>query len=281
MRKQQLISILSLLFFLACSQVPDGVLDRKKMETVLYDVHIIEGVMEEYPAQYRTEEAKQKLMVGVFHKNHITKAEFDSSMVYYGAHLDQYMKIYQTVTARLNAQRDLYAEELSAYEKSLLTPKGDSVDLWRKPKEFVLDPALLTYTHVLEIKGDSNFNADDRLVWKMRFNQMPPDSLAYVYVAFGYAKGADKTEQVTGFVAENGWFSLEMEAPLLTSSDRVFATATLINRLDTLLQPVYIDSISLMRYHPIQKSLVNDSIRTDSVAVDSLNALPVDTMNKN
>lgn len=270
MKKKQLLAILTPLAFCACSQVPDGVLNRSKMESVLYDVHIAEGIMEEYPTQYRSLESKQKLMAGVFHDNGITKAEFDSSMVYYGAHLDQYMKIYQKVSERLNKQKEQVSAELLAYEKSLLTPVGDSVDLWREPAQLILDPALLATTRIFEIKADSNFKADDKVIWSMRFNNLPSDSLAYAYVALGNTQGSDKTQQVTAFAQENGWLSLEVTLPELATSDRIFGSVSLISRRDTLFNPVYIDSISLNRYHYKQVAISVDSLPSDSVISDSL-----------
>ncbi|MEG0949808.1 MAG: DUF4296 domain-containing protein [Bacteroidales bacterium] len=265
------IPLLLVLFLVgACNQVPDGVLNRKQMENVLYEVHVAEGIMEEYPAQYRTPESKQQLLATVFYDNGITKAEFDSSMVYYGAHLDQYMKIYQKVTERLNAQKDIATNALTAYERSLQTPPGDSVDIWKKPAERILDPALLATASVFEIKGDSNFHADDRLIWNMRFNNLPVDSLGYVYVSFG-ADIKDSILQTTGLPAHDGWFTLELNIPKMNSNDRIFGSVALISRKQSLATPVYIDSISLMRYKKVVKELSSENkLKSDSIATDSL-----------
>ncbi|MGL4293953.1 MAG: DUF4296 domain-containing protein [Bacteroidales bacterium] len=271
MRLYQIILISVCLTVLACARVPEGVLDNKKMEQVLYDVHIAEGIMDEFPSQYRTLESKQKLMAGVFRENAITKAEFDSSMVYYGANLDQYMKIYQRVTERLNAQRDLLTTELTAYEKSLLTPVGDSADLWRKPAQFILDPALLATTRIVEIKGDSNFREKDKIVWSMRFNNLPPDSVAYAYLALGYQKGSE-SEQLNAFPVKNGRVTLELNVLPELNTGMLFGTVSMISRCDSpRFAPVYIDSVSMMRYH-----------HREVAAADSLaTTLPADSLDQN
>lgn len=270
MMKKFISFLLIPLFAVACNQVPDGVLNRKKMENVLYEVHIAEGIMEEYPLKYRSAESKQKLLATVFQDNGITKAEFDSSMVYYGAHLDQYMKIYQKVTERLNQQKELASAQLLAYERSLLTPEGDSVNIWKHPAQRIIDPALLAATAIFEIKGDSNFRADDRLIWKMRFDNLPPDSLAYLYVALGVS-AKDTTIQTAASSIGNGWFSLELTAPLLGDKDKIFGSVSLINRRDTLLTPVYIDRISLMRY----RAQIKEVAIPDSLKIDSLSSNPI------
>lgn len=271
----KLISFLGIALLLtACNSVPDGVLKRNKMEQVLYEVHIAEAIIEEYPALYTSPESKQKLMASVFRDNGITKAEFDSSMVYYGAHLDQYMKIYQGVSARLAADKERAAEDLLAYERSLLSPVGDSANIWRRPTEVVLDPALLAATNVFEIKGDSNFHEGDRIVWNVQLQNLPADSLGYVYLSLGF-KAKDSISQVEAFSANKANHTLELTLPTLSDKDRIFGAMAFLNRVDTLLSPVYVDGISMMRYRKVEPKAVSaDSITTQvdstTVQADSL-----------
>lgn len=275
---KKLISFLGILLFItSCSSVPDGVLNRTKMEEVLYEVHIAEAIMDEYPAKYRTPESKQKLMAAVFQDNGITKSDFDSSMVYYGAHLDQYMKIYQRVSARLNADKERSSKELLAYERSLLSPEGDSADIWRRPAGLILDPALLAATSVFEIKGDSNFHAGDRIVWNLQLRNLPADSLGFVYLSIGF-KTKDSVDQVTAFSAGKEKLSLELTLPKLGGNDRIFGSLAFLNRIDTLLSPVYIDSIMLTRY----RSIVPEVMPADTTAAkaDSAEVTLKDSLSK-
>ena len=126
-----------------CERRPDGILDGKKMEDVVVDMHMAESVMDQYPGKFRSPQEKQTVINGVFKKNDISKAAFDSSMIWYGAHLNQYMKIYDRVIGRLTTDSKYYSSLLVEAEKKEQTLSGDSVDIWRKSPTIVLNPLLL------------------------------------------------------------------------------------------------------------------------------------------
>ena len=70
---------------------------------------------------------KEALYQSIFRKYDITQAEYDSSLVWYGRHLDIYMKVYDRVLADLNErQKALGDVQASAAPVS----KQDSVDIW-------------------------------------------------------------------------------------------------------------------------------------------------------
>ena len=269
-----------------CHRTPKGVLSRTQMENVLVEMHIAEAITDEYPAQYRTPEMRQQLLQGVFNKYGVTKAQFDTSLVYYGANLDVYMKIYDKVSARLEEEQNSLAELLQLYQKSLLTPEGDSVDIWSKKPQLILNPVLLSSTDIFVIKSDSNFKANDRVVWRMRLHQLPADSVAFTYVMLGRLFEYTKVETVSAKPQKNGWVELSMKLPEMTMSDRLFGFVSVLPNSDKQFAPVFIDSISMMRYHDHPElridSLRRDSLRIDSLRIDSLriDSLRLDSLKK-
>lgn len=266
----------------ACTSVPDGVIRPKKMEQVLYETHLAEALIDEYPARFRTAEQKQQLTAAVFRDNGITKADFDSSMVWYSAHLDQYMKIYARVTERLNAEADTALQAKLAYERSLLTPVGDSVDMWRGGRQLVIAPFLASATQSFEVKGDTNFRADDRAVWHLRLANLPKPASGYLCATFGY-RTRDTAVVNTWFPQSDTTLTLELTLPLLNdAAGRLFGALTLLGTDTTAmaLHPVFVDQVSLMRYHKPAEPAAADSLASDSLAADSLAAdsLRVDSL---
>ena len=117
----------------------------------LVDIHIAEGITEQNSSVYGTTEQKQRLAAEALSKNGVTKAEFDSSLTFYSTRLDLYMKIYQRVTTRLNEQKENLTESVLAYERLLLTPWGDSVNIWNKSSQLVLYPNMMTRSEELPL----------------------------------------------------------------------------------------------------------------------------------
>ncbi len=229
-----------------CDQVPKGIIPQKQMEQILYDVHLAEGVMEEYPSHYRDLPAKQGLMAGVFAKNNITKMEFDSSLVYYSGHLDKYMKVYEAVNKRLQTDRDTIAEYLARYERSLLSPEGDSVDVWKLADQLLLSGDMNRFASSFELKGDSNYRADNRLVWEMRTFDI--DSVTPLLFSIGYQLYNGNTFGHDTILYAPGYYHYEMQTPMLVDKDKIYGSFSVLNALDHPDKVVYIDDIRLMRY---------------------------------
>lgn len=100
------ISLLLIALLSACSKQPDYVLSDKAMEELLIDIHKTEAVISLNPTKYPSLDKKRALREAVYMRHNTTKAEFDSSMVWYGQHLDTYMDIYERVINRLEAENE-------------------------------------------------------------------------------------------------------------------------------------------------------------------------------
>jgi hypothetical protein len=79
---------------------------------------------------------------------------------------------------------------------------------------------------------------------------------------------------------------LSMKLPEMTMSDRLFGFVSVLPNSDKQFAPVFIDSISMMRYHDHPElridSLRRDSLRIDSLRIDSLriDSLRLDSLKK-
>ena len=121
----------------ACSKVPDGILSEKKMQAVQVDMQLAEAMINLDSKEFSDNARKEALYQSIFRKYDITQAEYDSSLVWYGRHLDIYMKVYDRVLADLNErQKALGDVQASAAPVS----KQDSVDIWPRRTSLRLEP---------------------------------------------------------------------------------------------------------------------------------------------
>ena len=91
---------------MGCSPVPDGILSQKEMQAVVEDMQIAEAMISSDRETYQDNAQKLALYESVFRKHHITRAEYDSSLVWYARNLDIYMRVYNMVTDGMEARID-------------------------------------------------------------------------------------------------------------------------------------------------------------------------------
>ena len=90
---------LSVCVLVACTNRPFHVLPEKKMEDILFDLYIAETEIKENTILYN-DSLKRELLQSVFKKHKISEQKFDTSLVWYNAHLEKYMKINDKLTER-------------------------------------------------------------------------------------------------------------------------------------------------------------------------------------
>jgi hypothetical protein len=116
MRSRSLIYFF-LVLFVACTGKPMHVLSDKKMENLLFDLYLAETEINDNPAVFRNDSARtQDFLQSVFRKHHTSQAKFDTSLVWYNAHMDRYLKINTQLTERYNRlirQLETEAERLA------------------------------------------------------------------------------------------------------------------------------------------------------------------------
>ena len=95
--------ILSILFSF-CNR-PKEVLNRKDMEKLMYDIYIAEAMIENDYQGFDTPEKKEALLREVFRKHQTTQAQWDTSLSWYSDKIDIYLKMNDSVKARLQRRQ--------------------------------------------------------------------------------------------------------------------------------------------------------------------------------
>ena len=230
-----LVSVM-LMSVVACGS-SDGVLSVERMAQLMADMHTAESVQEFNRVEYNTDSARMVLKQSVYARHGVTAAQVDTSFMWYGHHIDQYIEMYDRVAEILKERMDAIDEDMVDVAKSVV---GDSADAWNSVRTRVFDMRYPENYLTFVIDRDDTWNSGDVYEWKFKlFNTR--EQLDWT-MAVDYENGL--VETVTGESSGEGWQTLTLPLDSTRSAVRVYGFAALP------LAPrdhVYLDSISLVR----------------------------------
>ena len=238
--------IIALFVLAACSHDPDYVIDEKDMVDLLVDVHKAEAVIESNYNQYSSKADKKKLREAVFLKHGITQEQFDTNLVWYGHHIEDYMKIYEQVVECLKAENEEAKKLLAEDNSQTMSQPGDSVDVWKQRRAHVFDTRQASNLLTFDIAPDENFRTRD--YFELRFKVLLLPKLAVkpqVYLAARHINHDIVYNQLD--IDREGWYSLPLQ------TDSAMALSRINGYIVLPMQPVpgtmYVDSLTLIRRH--------------------------------
>lgn len=253
--------IIAFFVLAACSHDPDFVIGEKDMVDLLVDVHKAEAVIESNYGDYNSKADKKKLREAVFLKHGITQEQFDTNLVWYGHHIEDYMKIYEQVVERLKAENEEAKKLLAEENSQTMSQPGDSVDVWKQRRAHVFDTRQADNLLTFDIAPDENFRARD--YFELRFKVLLLPKLAVkpqVYLAARHTNHDVVYNQLD--IDKEGWYSLPLQTDSATALSRLYGYMVL--PMQPVQGTVYVDSLTLIRRH------YNDRIPT----VDNQKTLP-------
>ena len=242
----------------ACQQRPDYVIEEDQMTELLTDVHMAEGLIE-LQQRHSLDDAEygQSVIAAVLKKHHISKAQYDTSLVWYSQHLNDLIRIYNHVNENLAERRELW-DNLAAQNVGFgQNMSGADVDLWNLPRYLVLDEQRLTQRLVLKLATDTTFWAGDSLKWSLHVPDQPEGQ---GLVASMSLVGHDLNPST-------GWRVLQGVTTPLLQRDTLLTLTCVVDSIDKLEQvvvalhqfpvddgarkrmPVVIDGLQLRRVH--------------------------------
>lgn len=230
--------------FISCDRTPDHVIAGPKMEDLLVDIHKAEAVMDVNYDDYRDSEQKKALREAVFLRHGVTEEQFDTSLVWYGHHIDKYVEMYDKVIERLKKENEDVKLLIARENEQTITRPGDSVDVWKKKNWFEFNPRTMDNILAFEIIPDENFMIHDRFVFRAKFLMIPRSSVhPEVYLAVSHEN--KDVAYVKAGVMKNGWFELAVQSDSALAVERVYGYVSFPPEWED--SHIYADSISLMR----------------------------------
>lgn len=140
-------------------EVPDDVIQPDDMADILYDIHMARAAAQqtENPSVSKVAYSEAVLL-----KHDVTKADFDSSMVYYYTHAEELNKIYKKIVERVqNEAARVGADigEIGQYQS--LSENGDTANIWKTSPQAILS-AYEPYNRMdFTVKADTAFRVGD------------------------------------------------------------------------------------------------------------------------
>lgn len=258
-RLHSLLFVALLVLLSACAHKHGGgVLSPAKLEAVLYDYHLAQVMVNDLPANQRYK--KELYFAYVYDKHGVTKADIDSSLVYYARHPKGLSEVYANLSKRVedDIQR-LDEEDKPLKVREAISVAGDSADLWYDVNFVEMNASTLKGNkYTFTIPTDTNFRPLDHIVWggEVRFLDDEVDSLyKYLHLSLRVAYMNDTVVYADTMLCASGMFSLEVyDSAMVRNIDGV---AYMKSRDAD--ERLLILSPSLMRYRHGSDSLVVDS----------------------
>ena len=238
--------IIALFVLAACSHDPDYVIGEKDMVDLLVDVHKAEAVIESNYNQYSSKADKKKLREAVFLKHGITQEQFDTNLVWYGHHIEEYMKIYEQVVECLKAENEEAKKLLAEDNSQTMSQPGDSVDVWKQRRAHVFDTRQASNLLTFDIAPDENFRTRDYFELRFKVLLLPKLSVKpQVYLAARLINHDIVYNQLD--IDREGWHSLPLQTDSAMALSRI--NGYIVLPMQTVPGTMYVDSLTLIRRH--------------------------------
>lgn len=239
-----MVTVVSVL--LSCSRTPNNVIDSDKMEDLLIDIHKAEAYMESNKYIAHNKAAQDSIKNKIYAKHNVTKAEFDSSMIWYGANLKEYIEIYDNVINRLQSEDNKLLAMISDQPDMYtgLTRSGDTVNIWNKTPHYIFEGKLNNNLLTFVVPYDDNFKDND--IFKLKFKISSQYESKYpTQVILAVKESKNTTNYIKKEIKSLGWDSVELKSK--GSIRRVIGSIYV--PADPIWKITNIDSISLERIH--------------------------------
>ena len=214
LRRRHILFVFLLVLLSACTpKVPGEYIQPGDMEDILYDYFVSQGMAREEDDGGRVMDYRRELYFdAVLKKYDVTRAEFDSSLVYYYTRADRVVKIWKNVQDRLGEAAIDYgasAGEVETFTARSLT--GDTANIWNG----VFSQALVPYAPYnrlqYSIQADTAFRKGDSfmLTWYSNFLYQSGSKDAVAYMAIRYKN--DSIASQTVHFSTDGFSQLRMD----------------------------------------------------------------------
>lgn len=234
--KHWLLYVLVLLC-VGCGSTPSHVIEPEKMARLLADVHMGESIIEGNRRDYESDSLKKTLKQSIYLKHDVTAQQVDTSFVWYGQHIEEYIKVYDRVIELL--EDDIAQVKVSAEDVEMAVV-GDSADAWSGLRNRVFTSIMPSNFLSFAINKDENWERGDVYQWKLKMlNNRSPLQMT---LAVDYSDGSSEYNTAQG--AKEGWHEIVLVSDTAKTAMRIYGVAHVNLKQN---EYVYVDSISLLR----------------------------------
>lgn len=169
---------------------PSEFIQPDDMEDILVDYHLARAVADKGEGTYEESNYRQALYIeSVLQKHGYTKAQFDSSLIYYYTRADRFVDIYTRVAERLEEQALLLgATEGEIGKYASLNATGDTANIWAEKTVLAMMPLPPYNRREFTIDVDTTYKPGDSFLMQFMSDYMYQDGVreGYLYLAVTY-----------------------------------------------------------------------------------------------
>lgn len=258
--------LLCMLVGASCIDHPDYVLDEEQMVDLLVDVHRAEGLIE-MQASHNTDQDYQKaIMAAVLVEHGVSRAQYDSSLMWYARHLKELVRVYSHVDERLMDEHDKWSTMATDSKDFATSESGDSIQLWSMRNYLILDRTHFIDRRFWELESDSNFHRGDTLRWTFDVDHLIEGQQLFASIAYSRDtkewQGVNVSDsqkerrktlpvgQTAKLIETNGPQEIVAVPDSMQRFEKAFISIMLVSQDSATQQsPVFLNHISLIRYH--------------------------------
>ena len=255
--------------------VPSDYIQPDDMEDILYDYYISQGMASVPGQKTGSDDYRRDMYFNTVLKKHgITKAEFDSSLVYYYTRADKFVDICRNVQDRLSQNAlDLGASEGEVERYTAQSLTGDTANVWEGDRSIMLIP-YAPYNRLQFVqKADTSYHKGDSymLAFKTTFLYQGGSKDALAYLALKYENDSI-VSKVTHF-SVSGDTKVRIEACDLKVKELMgYFFLGEGSEKNTDLKLLFLTDIQLIRFHK-QKSENSVEPTTETIKTDSVKTI--------
>lgn len=267
------------IFITSCSRRPKGVLNQKKMENLMVDLHVLEGSLRASGYSYADENKKNVYYRTLFDKYGISQVEFDSCLSWYTKHPKQFERIYANVITRLETLRT--DVEKGKYHPVDSTALSGLVNLWTLPTKYVFTKDSTRNLLHFEVVNE-HLLANDRYELSFLHRVAPSDSSYNPHAVFyvNYLNGVvdsiyTKTANDSVLRKYTLKFKARRDLKIKSLSGYILGTDSALGKMSA-----FVDSVKLIRrFNPFRQDSIRSVVfKVDSTKVDSVTILSEDSI---
>lgn len=205
-----LYSVAALLLF-SCNTRPKGVLSESKMSDVLYEIYLSDAV-NTVKFKANVDSSKRRSYRYILHKNDVSVANFDSSMVWYAAHPDKQEQLYDNVIHRMEElQKDVNAGKLKQIIP--VQTENDTIEIWQMQRRFDITGVGMNKVPFALEPGIFGARSALLMTYKLKMNKADQSKNGRLMLKVGYATG--KADSLVSYYKKDGsWRTYRVYMPM-------------------------------------------------------------------
>ncbi len=236
-------AILIAICFVACKDVPEGILDEEQMALLMADLHKAEAVAET-SGTFEGDSAKRALKQSVYARHGLTTEQAEQSFRWYGYNMEKYVEVYDRTIELLNTELQLAEEKAGSAANATfgesLALEGDSVDVWNGNRMRRFSATMPSDLMAFNLKVDPNWENGD--IYTFRTKIIDNQRMASFSIAVDYQDGTH--EYMSSNMMGDGWHEVRFVLDSARTARDIYG-AFHYAAVDG--EVAYVDSVSLIR----------------------------------